>query len=314
MIALTKATGRYVESECCASVLLANQTQGDIMTALSVVGLGAMGGALARAFQKGGHDITVWNRTADKMKPFVANGAISASSIVEAVRVSPVILVCVHDYATTRNLLGAEHVASHLPGRTLIQVGTGTPQEVQESADWFNGRGATYLDGAILCLPAAVGTDDAHFLFSGPESAFRAVEPLFECLGGRRRYIGENVRAAATVDLAWLSQRFGQIIGAIHGVCLCESEDVVVEVYEQMFPVGDRVQILLSAIKDGSYANPDVTVRVWNGVSHRLQKQASDRGINSEFPDFTTGVVARAMRAGFEDEDVAALIKILRNP
>jgi 3-hydroxyisobutyrate dehydrogenase-like beta-hydroxyacid dehydrogenase len=136
---------------------------------------------------------------------------------------------------------------------------------------------------------------------------------LLECLGGDRRYIGENIRAAATLDLAWLSQRLGQIIGAVHGVCLCESEDVGVDVYEKMFPDGDRVQILASAIREDDYIDPDVTVRVWNAVSNRFQEQARDAGMNSEFPNFAAGIVERAMGAGYGDEDVAALVKVLRN-
>jgi 3-hydroxyisobutyrate dehydrogenase-like beta-hydroxyacid dehydrogenase len=283
------------------------------MSAISVIGLGAMGGALARAFQRGGHNVTVWNRTAEKMAPFVANGAVGKSDIVEAVTASPVILVCVHSYAATQSILGAENVIPHLSGRTLVQFSTGTPREVQECADWCNRRDVTYVDGAILCLPAAVGSDAAQFLLAGPEVVFKGLEPLLECLGGVCRYLGENIRAAATLDLAWLSQRLGQIIGAIHGVRLCESEDVGIDVYEEMFPEGDRVQILASVIKEGNYLDPDVTVRVWSSVSQRFQEQARDAGINSDFPDFAAGVVERAMRAGYADEDVATLIKVLRD-
>jgi 3-hydroxyisobutyrate dehydrogenase-like beta-hydroxyacid dehydrogenase len=42
------------------------------MSDISILGLGLMGGALARAFQQAGHKITVWNRSPEKMEPFVA--------------------------------------------------------------------------------------------------------------------------------------------------------------------------------------------------------------------------------------------------
>ena len=140
----------------------------------------------------------------------------------------------------------------------------------------------------------------------------RAIDPLLKCLGGDRRYLGENIRAPAALDLAWLSQRLGQMIGALHGIRLCESEEVGVDVFEEMFPKGDRVQILASKIKDKDYLDPDVTVAVWDAVSRRFKEQARDTGISSEFPDFAASIIRRAMRAGYGGDDVAALVKILR--
>lgn len=288
-------------------------TPGEIMSDISVIGLGAMGGALAWALQKGGCDITVWNRSAGKMEALVANGAAGASSVVDAVVASPVILVCVSDYVTTRIILGAEEVVPHLAGRTLIQLSTGAPREVQECADWCNDCNIEYIDGAILCLPTHVGTDDAQILFAGQELAFEQHESLLNCLGGDLRYLGENVRAAATLDLAWLCQRLGMILGAVHGARLCESEDVRVDAYAAMFPNGDRVRLLARAIYEDNYVNPDVTVQVWNAVSQRLREQAQDAGINEEFPEFAAGVLGRAITAGYGEENVAALVKLFRD-
>jgi 3-hydroxyisobutyrate dehydrogenase-like beta-hydroxyacid dehydrogenase len=283
-----------------------------VMGKISLIGLGTMGGVLARTLQNAGHTITVCNRSADKMRPFVANGATGANSIDEAVAASPVILVCIDSYATTRRLLGSEDVVSHLSGRTLVQFSTGTPREAQESADWCNQHSVTYIDGAIECLPTGVGTAGAQFLFAGPEAAYREIDPLLACLGGDRRYLGENIRAPTTLDLAWLSQRLGQMIGALHAVGLCESENVGVDALEAMLPEGDRARILVSRIRRDHYIEPDATVGVWDAVSRRLNDQAQDRGINAEFPGFAASIVRRAMRAGYGDEDVAALVKVFR--
>jgi len=282
------------------------------MSAISVIGLGAMGGALARALQRGGHGLTVWNRSAGRMKPFVANGATGASSIEEAVVASPVILVCVDSYDTTRSLLGTKDVVAHLPGRTLVQLSTGTPREAQKSEDWFNNHKVKYIDGTIECLPAGVGTKGAQFLFAGPEAAYRAIDPLLECLGGDRRYLGENIRAPATLDLAWLSQRIGQMIGSLHSVCLCEAENVGLDAFEAMLPEGDRVQILASRIRNEDYLDPDATVAVWDAALHRIKEQARDAGISSEFPDFVANIIRRAIQAGYGEKDIAVLVNVLR--
>ena len=59
-------------------------------TPVAVIGLGAMGSALASALIGAGHPTTVWNRTA---RPF--DGATAARSVAEAVVAAPLTLVCV---------------------------------------------------------------------------------------------------------------------------------------------------------------------------------------------------------------------------
>jgi 3-hydroxyisobutyrate dehydrogenase-like beta-hydroxyacid dehydrogenase len=52
---------------------------------VSVIGLGAMGRALAAAFLSAGHRTTVWNRTGGRAGDLVGKGAIEAATVAEAV-------------------------------------------------------------------------------------------------------------------------------------------------------------------------------------------------------------------------------------
>ena len=69
----------------------------DVQT-VSMIGLGNMGSALARAIAKAGHDLTVWNRSGEKCRPLADEGASVALSVGEAVSRSDVIVVCVRGY------------------------------------------------------------------------------------------------------------------------------------------------------------------------------------------------------------------------
>jgi len=72
---------------------------------VTVIGLGLMGQALAAAFLKDGHPTTVWNRSAQKAEELVAQGATLADSVRDAVAASPLVVVCVSDYAAVHELL-----------------------------------------------------------------------------------------------------------------------------------------------------------------------------------------------------------------
>src|SRR5262245_26856623 len=84
---------------------------------VSVIGLGAMGSALARALLRGGRRVTVWNRTCAKADPLVREGVGLAPSAAAAVAVSPVVVVCVDDYEATKKILDTEEVILSLAGR-----------------------------------------------------------------------------------------------------------------------------------------------------------------------------------------------------
>ncbi|MCJ7780453.1 MAG: NAD(P)-binding domain-containing protein, partial [Acidimicrobiia bacterium] len=75
------------------------------MSDVTVIGLGAMGSALAATLIEKGHAVTVWNRTAAKAAPLVSAGAVQAATPRDAVAASPVTIVCVGGYADTREVL-----------------------------------------------------------------------------------------------------------------------------------------------------------------------------------------------------------------
>lgn len=282
------------------------------MSDISVLGLGSMGAALAWALQRAGHGLTVWNRSPEKMRAFVAAGASGAADVADAVDASPVILICVDDYAVTHGLLGADAVRSRLSGRIVIQLSTGTPLEARESAAWMEENRVQYIDGAVLGGPRTIATPDGQILLAGPATAYREVEILIACLGGKVRYMGENIRAAATLDLAWLCQRYGLFLGVIHGAYLCESEDVGVDQYATMFPEGDRARSIAEIIHADGFAEPGATLAVWKRALDRIRQQASDARLNGEIPEFVATFFDRAIAAGHGGEDVAALVKVLR--
>jgi 3-hydroxyisobutyrate dehydrogenase-like beta-hydroxyacid dehydrogenase len=69
---------------------------------ITMIGLGAMGSALAHAFAGAGHDLVVWNRTMARTAPLVEKGATAAQLLADAVGASPVVAVCIDNYGAMR--------------------------------------------------------------------------------------------------------------------------------------------------------------------------------------------------------------------
>jgi len=283
------------------------------MSDISVLGLGPMGSAIARALIGRGHKVTVWNRSPDKAEALVKLGANRAVNVTAAVGASPVTLVCVDNYQTTRALFQAQDVVGLLPGHIVIELSTGTPKDAREAEPWFVKHGVRYLDGAILCGTPAIGTARGLLLYAGNREAFELCQPLLSALGEGTRFVGEDIATATTLDFAWLSRIAGEYTSIYHGAVICQSEGVNLDLYSSLFSESDSAQFWLEPLKKNDFGNATAPVAVWNAAARRLAEQARDASISSEVPDLVVNILSRTEAAGYGQERVAAMVKVLRH-
>ena len=274
---------------------------------ITQIGLGLMGSALARALLADGHQVTIWNRSAEKSVALVSSGAYAATSVEDAVRASPVVMVCIDSYTSTLRLF--EPIERALAAKTVIQLSTGSPRAARDSEKWFRDRSADYLDGAILAGPSDIGKD-ALIVIAGAAATFERCKPFLAAAAGDLRYVGANIGAASALDLAWLSEYYGFFLGVIHGVRVCESEGVALDQYAALADDGSRSKWLLSIIASGRFENPSATLAVWYGALRRIQEHAREAELGCEIPDLAAAFFERAIADGYSEEHVAALVKV----
>ncbi|CAL9300375.1 NAD(P)-dependent oxidoreductase [Streptomyces sp. SudanB91_2054] len=198
----------------------------DRSSAVTVLGLGPMGRALATAFLEAGLRTTVWNRTPGRDADLVTKGAVSASSAEEAVAAAPLTVVCVVNYDASDAVLRQDAVTSALKGRTLVNLSADTPARSRDTAEWAGRHGIRYLDGAIMTPATTIGTDDAVFLHSGPEELYREHRPVLAALGGTHTHLGEDPGRAAAYDIALLDIFWTAMAGYTHALAVARAEGV----------------------------------------------------------------------------------------
>ncbi len=195
-------------------------------SAVTVLGLGPMGRALAGAFLDAGLRTTVWNRTPGRDGDLVARGATAAPSPEAAVAASPLTVVCVVNYDASDAVLRQDAVAAALKGRTVANLTADTPDRARDTAEWAERHGIRYLDGAIMTPTPTIGTDDAVFLLSGPEELYREHRPVLAALGGSHTHLGEDIGRAAAYDIALLDIFWTAMAGYAHALAVARAEGV----------------------------------------------------------------------------------------
>lgn len=286
------------------------------MCDVSVIGLGAMGSAIAKAELQAGYSVTVWNRSPEKVERLAALGANGAKTLEKAITSSPRIIICIDGYEATQSMLCQAETAPLLKDSTIIQMSTGTSKQARDAEQWVHELGAYYLDCSIMVYPETVGSDKAQLLVSGDDAIYQDCKPYIEAVAGDIRYLGSKIGAAAALDLAVVSRLVAMTVGIAHGVHACESEGVSLEQYADMFADGERARSLAMTVHRNDFENNiAASVNVSIGVISSIKKQAEDLGINSEFPDFLLNLYERAVAAGYRHQDNASLVKLFRaNP
>lgn len=284
---------------------------------VSVIGLGPMGFVLARTLLDNGYHVTVWNRSAEKAAPLVADGAVLAADPAAAVLASPVIITCLNNYDTTRNILSMPEAAAALNDRLLLELTTGTPQDARTAEAWVQELGAHYLDGALLATPRQIGKADTPIFLSGQIAAFEKGEAVLKVLGGNLMYMGAAAGAAAAWDLAILSSLFGLITGFLQGARIFESEKLDVNALGDMINniasvLGEMVRHEGAVISANNFTHPESSLKTCAVSIALMVKQAAESGIPGEVPAFILNLMNKGIKAGYGEEQLGALIKAMR--
>jgi len=278
---------------------------------ISVLGLGNMGTALAQTVLRLNGQVTVWNRTPAKAAKLVAAGATLAASAEEAIAATDVLVVCVGNYDQTNQILTP---CADLSGKTLLQLSTGTPEEAAALETWAHSKGARYLDGVILDYPSSIGGDGTMIVYAGDRDAWDACEPLMMRLAGASRYVGANLAAPVLLESAITGSSLMAIIGLINSAHALQQAGFDVGLLSEL--LADCGPLFVKALKrqadaiaQNRFDKPDAMLSTWAfGVDHF--PDGPDPDIDLIRP--LKSLLHRALDAGYGEEELAAVIKVLR--
>lgn len=283
------------------------------MSEVTVIGLGAMGAALAKTLLDNGYDVTVWNRTADRAQALTRAGAKLAPSPSAAIEESPVTLVCIKSNSDTRRLL---ETAGDLAGRQIVELSTGSAPEANALAGWLAEQGANCLIGMICVFPRDIGEPESTIVTVGDEPVWRRYEPLLKVLAGKSSYVGTDIGALAILYSALLLPRQGFMFGMIYGALLCRKAGLPLETYVEQMPlttkvVHDYYDVFSSSVLADDYSDPQASIDTYVAAFADTLESFREHGANDELPRLMARLLERGAKAGLGDQQITALIKTL---
>src|SRR5262245_35233718 len=168
------------------------------------IGLGRMGGAMARRLCEAGHDVAVYNRTPEKAKALAEAGANVVGSMAEAARYGEAVVTMLADDAALEEVARQKDglLQSLPPGCVHICAGTHGVHVVRKVDAAHAKAGQVMVASPMLGRPEAVSSGQAGIVVGGPPEALARCRTLFEAMARRVFEAGPDPAAAAAIKIA----------------------------------------------------------------------------------------------------------------
>jgi 3-hydroxyisobutyrate dehydrogenase len=278
------------------------------MTTVAVLGTGKMGAGMARQLLRHGFDVRVWNRSRDKAQPLAGDGATVAGDAAEAVRGAEVVLTVLFDADSVLEVL-EEAADGWAPGTLLVQsttVGLGQPQ-VAAAAEKL---GLRVLDAPVLGTRKPAEEGRLVVLASGDPALREVADPVFDAIGGRTIWVGDEVGPASRLKLvcnAWVATITA---GTAQSVALAEGLGLDPQLFLDAIG-GSPTDSAYAQLKGGAMISGEMPVAFdVDGISKDtalIRAAAAQAGVATELLDALLTLYGRTADAGHGGEDMAAV-------
>ncbi|MFJ7077467.1 NAD(P)-dependent oxidoreductase [Streptomyces sp. NPDC098781] len=278
---------------------------------VSVLGTGIMGAAMARNLVKAGHAVRAWNRTRAKAEPLAADGAFVADTPAEAVRGADVVLTMLYDGPATLDVMG-EAAPALGSGALWVQSTTAGIDSIADLAAFADEYGLVFYDAPVLGTRQPAEAGQLTVLAAGPVEGRQTVTPVFDAVGARTVWTGEDGAAGSATRLKLVANSWVLAVTNAVGEVLALSK--ALEVDPQRF-----FEVIDGGPLDMGYLRAKAELVLKGGLSPaafavgtaakdaRLIVAAGERhGVRLDVAEAGAERFERAARLGHGDEDMAA--------
>lgn len=195
---------------------------------VSVLGTGIMGAAMARNLVRAGHSVRAWNRTRAKAEPLAADGAHIADAPAEAVQGADVVLTMLYDGPATLDVMRQAAPALR-PGAAWVQSTTAGIEAITGLAAFADEHGLVFYDAPVLGTRQPAEAGQLTVLAAGPAEGRAAVEPVFDAVGARTLWAGDDGAAGSATRLKLVANSWVLAATAATGEVLALSQALGVD-------------------------------------------------------------------------------------
>ncbi|MFS4094080.1 NAD(P)-dependent oxidoreductase [Streptomyces sp. AF1A] len=278
---------------------------------VSVLGTGIMGAAMARNLCRAGLEVRVWNRSREKAEPLAADGARVTGTPAEAVEGADVVLTMLYDGHTVLDVM-REAASALRPGAVWAQCTTAGTELVADLAGFAREHGLVFYDAPVLGTREPAEAGRLTVLAAGPVAGRETVTPVFDAVGARTMWTGEDGGAGSASRLKLVANSWVLSATAATGEVLALAKALGVDPQDffDLIEGGPLDMGYLRAkaglLLDGKLSPPSFAVATAEKDARLIVEAGERNGVRLDVAAATAERLARAGAQGHADEDMVA--------
>lgn len=289
------------------------------MSRIAFVGLGAMGHGMAGRLLGAGHDLTVYNRSAEKAAALVRDGARLAATPRAAATGADAVFVMVSDDQASRAVWTDDDgilAADHQTGALAVECSTLSHDWVMGLAQVVREKGLRYLDCPVTGLPDAAAAGELTLLVGAEDDDLAAATELLAAISTAVLHFGP-VGSGTAYKLMINLMGAVQIAAAAEGMALAERAGLDLQLVAQAIAGGQAAspQVVRNSrrMADGNHEHPVV-------FSGHLRRKDADYGVrlaerlglDVPFGRAALDGLDRLLAAGLGDLNESSIVEVAR--
>ena len=288
------------------------------MAKVAFLGLGVMGYPMAGHLQAGGHEVTVYNRTAQKADKWVAeHGGSKAGTPAEAARGCEFVFACVGDDADIRSVTTGPDGAFQAMATDAVFIDntTASADVARELHAAARDAGLHFVDAPVSGGQAGAEGAKLTVMCGGDEAAYARAEPLMGCYGARVTHMGpagagQLTKMVNQICIAGLVQGLSEALnfGQHAGLDMDKVLGVVSGGAAQSWQMENRGTTMVRDEFDFGFAVD------WMRKDLRIcLAEATQNGAQLPVTALVAQFYAALSERGFGRNDTSSLIRLLKN-
>ena len=285
------------------------------MSNLGYIGLGTMGGRVARRLLAAGHSVIGYDLIKSKADWLIEAGMQWGDSPRVVAEKADITFSMVTNTNAVLALTGGADglMAGMRPGKIYIDMSTISPAASRDLAKQVAEKGASMLDSPVSGSVETLEAGKLTLMVGGDEAVFEKVKPILLDIGPKATYVGAN-GLAVTMKIATNLSLGPQMLAFCEALLLAEKSGIKREVAAEVLLNSVIASPMLKYRGPFVLKTPD---EVWFNVN-MMQKDlnlALELGRQVDVPLPTTAVTNEILTAargmGFVEEDYAVIFKVL---
>ena len=201
------------------------------MAELGFVGLGVMGGGIARRLLAAGHTVYGYNRTREKAEALEEHGLVVVDSPREAAERGELVFSMVTNVPALLAIAEGDEgiLAAVRDGKVWVDMSTAAPSVSRELAERVRERGADLVDAPVSGSVTTLEEGNLTVMVGGRPETFARVEPILLDIGRKATHVGHNGQALLLKTAINLSLHV-QMVAFCEGLLLAEKDGMDREV------------------------------------------------------------------------------------